>query len=65
MTEDFEASLQVLRGFDTDISIEVNEIKVTVTMFNFFWTLQSGSLLFHIQSLFEYTWQSLSYLCGS
>lgn len=29
MTEDFEASLQVLRGFDTDISIEVNEIKVT------------------------------------
>ncbi|KAF7140606.1 hypothetical protein RHSIM_Rhsim06G0032600 [Rhododendron simsii] len=29
MTEDFEASLQVLRGFDTDISIEVNEIKVS------------------------------------
>lgn len=28
MTEDFESSLQVLRGFDTDISIEVNEIKV-------------------------------------
>ena len=28
MTEDFEASLQVLRGFDTDISAEVNEIKV-------------------------------------
>ncbi|THG09392.1 hypothetical protein TEA_022465 [Camellia sinensis var. sinensis] len=28
MTEDFEASLQVLRGFDTDISIEVNEIKI-------------------------------------
>jgi hypothetical protein len=28
MTEDFEASLQVLRGFGTDISIEVNEIKV-------------------------------------
>ncbi|KAL2504087.1 Sugar transporter ERD6-like 6 [Abeliophyllum distichum] len=27
MTEDFEASLQVLRGFDTDISLEVNEIK--------------------------------------
>jgi SP family sugar porter-like MFS transporter len=31
MTEDFEASLQVLRGFDTDISIEVNEIKVIAT----------------------------------
>lgn len=27
MTEDFEASLQVLRGFDTDITHEVNEIK--------------------------------------
>ncbi|KAG6484544.1 sugar transporter ERD6-like 4 [Zingiber officinale] len=30
MTEDFEASLQVLRGFDTDISAEVNEIKRSV-----------------------------------
>ncbi|GLT92117.1 hypothetical protein SLE2022_099710 [Rubroshorea leprosula] len=30
MTEDFEASLQVLRGFDTDISLEVNEIKRSV-----------------------------------
>ncbi|KAJ9147081.1 hypothetical protein P3X46_029283 [Hevea brasiliensis] len=30
MTEDFEASLQVLRGFDTDISAEVNEIKMSV-----------------------------------
>jgi len=28
MTEDFESSLQVLRGFDTDISVEVHEIKV-------------------------------------
>ncbi|KAL6574326.1 hypothetical protein OROHE_001230 [Orobanche hederae] len=28
MTDDFEASLQVLRGFETDISVEVNEIKV-------------------------------------
>ncbi|XP_052202895.1 sugar transporter ERD6-like 6 [Diospyros lotus] len=26
-TEDFETSLQVLRGFDTDITFEVNEIK--------------------------------------
>lgn len=31
MTEEFEASLQVLRGFDADISIEVNEIKVNAT----------------------------------
>ncbi|XP_022741054.1 sugar transporter ERD6-like 6 isoform X2 [Durio zibethinus] len=30
MMEDFEASLQVLRGFDTDISVEVNEIKRAV-----------------------------------
>ncbi|CAN1121931.1 Sugar transporter ERD6-like 6 [Linum perenne] len=29
MTEEFETSLQVLRGFDTDITAEVNEIKVT------------------------------------
>lgn len=28
MMEDFEASLQVLRGFDTDTTTEVNEIKV-------------------------------------
>jgi len=32
MTEDFEASLQVLRGFDTDISAEVNEIKVRTSL---------------------------------
>ncbi|KAH1080053.1 hypothetical protein J1N35_019814 [Gossypium stocksii] len=31
MTEEFEASLQVLRGFDTDISVEVNDIKRAVT----------------------------------
>ncbi|KAJ8764275.1 hypothetical protein K2173_006015 [Erythroxylum novogranatense] len=30
LTEDFETSLQVLRGFDTDISAEVNEIKRSV-----------------------------------
>lgn len=29
-TEDFETSLQVLRGFDADITIEVNEIKRSV-----------------------------------
>ncbi|XP_019152502.1 PREDICTED: sugar transporter ERD6-like 6 isoform X2 [Ipomoea nil] len=27
LTEDFETSLQVLRGFDADITVEVNEIK--------------------------------------
>lgn len=30
MMEDFEVSLQVLRGFDTDITLEVNEIKRAV-----------------------------------
>ncbi|XP_074273280.1 sugar transporter ERD6-like 6 [Silene latifolia] len=30
MMEDFEVSLQVLRGFDTDISLEVNDIKRSV-----------------------------------
>ncbi|KAJ6736754.1 SUGAR TRANSPORTER ERD6-LIKE 6 [Salix viminalis] len=30
MVEDFEASLQVLRGYDTDITAEVNEIKKAV-----------------------------------
>lgn len=28
LTDEFEASLQVLRGFDADISSEVNDIKV-------------------------------------
>lgn len=32
MTDDFESSLQVLRGFDTDITVEVNEIKVNFLM---------------------------------
>ncbi|KAL3640879.1 hypothetical protein CASFOL_015847 [Castilleja foliolosa] len=30
MTDDFEASLQVLRGFETDISLEVHDIKTSV-----------------------------------
>ncbi|XP_073282381.1 sugar transporter ERD6-like 4 [Primulina huaijiensis] len=30
MIDDFEASLQVFRGFDTDITLEVNEIKRSV-----------------------------------
>ena len=30
MMEDFESSLQVLRGFDADISVEVNEVKVII-----------------------------------
>ncbi|KAJ0795588.1 putative major facilitator, sugar transporter, major facilitator superfamily [Helianthus annuus] len=34
MTDDFEASLQVLRGFDTDITVEVNDIKRAVASSN-------------------------------
>ncbi|KAK4754085.1 hypothetical protein SAY87_002189 [Trapa incisa] len=34
MTEEFESSLQVLRGFDTDISSEVNDIKKSVASSN-------------------------------
>ncbi|XP_073140664.1 sugar transporter ERD6-like 6 [Henckelia pumila] len=34
LTDDFEASLQVLRGFDTDITLEVNEIKRSVASTN-------------------------------
>ncbi|KAL4566363.1 hypothetical protein LXL04_030477 [Taraxacum kok-saghyz] len=34
MTDDFESSLQVLRGFDTDITQEVNEIKRSVASSN-------------------------------
>lgn len=34
LTDDFETSLQVLRGFDTDITIEVNEIKVLTKLKN-------------------------------
>ncbi|RZS09377.1 hypothetical protein BHM03_00040454 [Ensete ventricosum] len=30
MMEDFEASLQVLRGFDADITVEVNEVKIGI-----------------------------------
>lgn len=44
MTEDFEASLQVLRGFDTDISIEVNEIKVKAADLTFL-NCTSGELM--------------------
>ncbi|KAK4764681.1 hypothetical protein SAY86_025771 [Trapa natans] len=33
-TEEFESSLQVLRGFDTDISSEVNDIKKSVVSSN-------------------------------
>lgn len=39
MMEEFEVSLQVLRGFDTDISLEVNEIKVKFWLLNVLYAL--------------------------
>lgn len=33
MMDDFEASLQVLRGFETDITAEVNDIKASNFIF--------------------------------
>jgi len=39
MTEEFENSLQVLRGFETDISVEVNEIKVIINIHFFIFAL--------------------------
>lgn len=45
MTEDFEASLQVLRGFDTDITQEVNEIKVFLLDFLLVHFEKSGILV--------------------
>ncbi|KAJ9703467.1 hypothetical protein PVL29_005004 [Vitis rotundifolia] len=44
MTEDFEASLQVLRGFDTDISVEVTEIKRSVASTSKRTTIQFSDL---------------------
>ncbi|RWW59205.1 hypothetical protein BHE74_00033873 [Ensete ventricosum] len=39
MMEDFEASLQVLRGFDADITVEVNEVKVWTSTSPIFCTI--------------------------
>lgn len=46
MTDDFESSLQVLRGFDTDITVEVNEIKVNFLMLICVHQTSSGKYLF-------------------
>ena len=62
MTEDFETSLQVLRGFDTDISIEVNEIKVlNLTATVLFITIETYRQLSIIASLsrFKHSLSSL------
>ena len=54
MTEDFETSLQVLRGFDTDISIEVNEIKVNIIGFYYkFTTVRLNGIFYTYGGEFE------------
>ncbi|KAJ0750792.1 putative sugar/inositol transporter, major facilitator, sugar transporter [Helianthus annuus] len=45
MTDDFEASLQVLRGFETDITQEVNEIKRSVASSNRRATIRFSDLI--------------------
>lgn len=47
LTEDFETSLQVLRGFDTDITLEVNEIKVSIS------SLVCSLIIFHAMLVFN------------
>ncbi|KAK8928389.1 Sugar transporter ERD6-like 6 [Platanthera zijinensis] len=47
MMDDFEASLQVLRGFDTDITVELNEIKRSVA------TSSSRRTLMRFQDLWQ------------
>ncbi|KAH9758745.1 Sugar transporter ERD6-like 6 [Citrus sinensis] len=53
MTEDFEASLQVLRGFDTDISIEVNEIKVGIGLLILQQLSGINGVVFYSSTIFE------------
>lgn len=52
MTDDFETSLQVLRGFETDITVEVNEIKVTLSLKMFpskrYMKTDFQTLIFHL-----------------
>lgn len=52
MTEEFEASLQVLRGFETDISVEVNEIKV-LNIHTLLFFLHCMTLMFVMSNIFS------------
>lgn len=47
LMDDFETSLQVLRGFETDISVEVNEIKVQRLWTYHFAIIHLALSLFH------------------
>ncbi|GFY86168.1 major facilitator superfamily protein [Actinidia rufa] len=53
MTEEFETSLQVLRGFDTDISVEVNEIKIGIGLLVLQQLTGVNGVLFYSSTIFE------------
>ncbi|KAI3821039.1 hypothetical protein L1987_08595 [Smallanthus sonchifolius] len=53
MTDDFEASLQVLRGFDTDIIQEVNEIKIGIGLVVLQQSTGTNGVLFYSSTIFQ------------
>ncbi|KAJ0025920.1 hypothetical protein Pint_08966 [Pistacia integerrima] len=53
MTEEFESSLQVLRGFETDISVEVNEIKIGIGLLIFQQLSGVNAVIFYSSTIFE------------
>ncbi|OIW09469.1 hypothetical protein TanjilG_22743 [Lupinus angustifolius] len=53
MTEEFQTALQVLRGFDTDISFEVNEIKIGIGLLILQQLSGINAVLFYSNTIFQ------------